>query len=325
MAEVRNEKTKTIRLTELNPKNYRLWAAQAESTFRVHGVLDIVLGREPHPNPARAISSTPSLSHDEANQDTVAQPLTAAQRKAIEKWEHKDSLAHQALLNCLQTNELTKVYQYTMAYEIWKRLADEYGRVSDLKRAKASAAFYSLQKQPDTSVQDHTNEFIRLQQELDYHRGSDIPPLTNTEVNLTFLKSLGEEWKPFQQSLGSRIHELPPAILYAEVEAFSESKLESERKPNIGQAYSTRFQQRQRGRFPPRRHHQHERPYDRPGHPPNNGNDFCNYCKRDGHTAEQCLKLEWHNTQAGGRETGERKDSGEIEWQMPSKSWNPSS
>jgi hypothetical protein len=120
--------------------------------------------------------------------------------------------------------------------------------------AKASAAFYSLQKQPDTSIQDHTNEFIRLQQELDYHRG-DIPPLTNIEVNLTFLKSLGEEWKPFQQSLGSRIHEMPPVILYAKVEAFSEYKRqsESEYKPNIGQAYSTRFQQRQRGRFPSRR------------------------------------------------------------------------
>ena len=39
MTEVRTEKT--IRLTGLHPENYRVWASQSESTFRVHGVLDI--------------------------------------------------------------------------------------------------------------------------------------------------------------------------------------------------------------------------------------------------------------------------------------------
>jgi hypothetical protein len=55
MAEKRE---KTIRLTDLHPENYRLWVAQSESTFRVHGVLDIVLGREL--NPERAALGTPS-------------------------------------------------------------------------------------------------------------------------------------------------------------------------------------------------------------------------------------------------------------------------
>ena len=85
MTEVRTEKT--IRLTGLDPENYRLWAAQCESTFRVHGVLDIVLGREP--NPERAVLSTPS---DELSSDAdgaQARPITAAQRKAIEKWQNR--------------------------------------------------------------------------------------------------------------------------------------------------------------------------------------------------------------------------------------------
>jgi hypothetical protein len=41
---------KTIYLTGLKPENYRLQAAQCESTFSVHGVLNIVLGRELHPD-----------------------------------------------------------------------------------------------------------------------------------------------------------------------------------------------------------------------------------------------------------------------------------
>src|SRR5438045_1773042 len=98
MAEVRTEKT--IRLTALKPENYRLWVAQSESTFRVHGVLDIVLGREP--NPERAGLST--SSDDSSGDADVAQerPITAAQRRSIEKWEHRHDLARQALLACLE-------------------------------------------------------------------------------------------------------------------------------------------------------------------------------------------------------------------------------
>ena len=71
------------RLTGLHPENYRLWASQSESTFRVHGVLDIVFGREP--NPERAALSTPS--GDSSGDADVPQerPITAAQRKSIYK------------------------------------------------------------------------------------------------------------------------------------------------------------------------------------------------------------------------------------------------
>ena len=73
MAELRTEKT--IRLTALKPEDYRLWAAQSEATFRVHGVLDIVLGREPIP----VVANTPA---DELSRDGEVQerPITAAQR-----------------------------------------------------------------------------------------------------------------------------------------------------------------------------------------------------------------------------------------------------
>jgi hypothetical protein len=150
---------KTISLTGLIPENYRLWASQSEATFRVYGVLDIVLGHEP--SPERAASSTPSGTPGDA--DVVERPITAAQRKSIEQWQQRHDLARQALLACLQAEELTKVYNLQSAHEIWKRLAEEYGAISDLKRAQASAAFYSLQKQPSTTLQQHINAFTKLQ------------------------------------------------------------------------------------------------------------------------------------------------------------------
>jgi hypothetical protein len=109
-------------------------------------------------HPERAALSTPSEEHDDdsiAAQSRARAPLTPPQRKATEKGS---SLAHQVLLHCVQINELTEVYQYTTAHEIWKRLADKYRRVPDLERAKASAA--SLHKKDTTSIQDH--EFIQL-------------------------------------------------------------------------------------------------------------------------------------------------------------------
>ena len=62
MTEVRTEKT--IRLTGLDPENYRLQATQCESTFRVHEILNIVLEREP--NSERVVLS---ISFDELSND----------------------------------------------------------------------------------------------------------------------------------------------------------------------------------------------------------------------------------------------------------------
>jgi hypothetical protein len=95
---------------------------------------------------------------------------------------------------------------------IWARLADEYGAVSELRRAHAEASFHTLLKKDDTPIQDHINTFTKLQQEVDYHRGS-IPLLSDIQVNLAFLRSLGESAKTFQQSMGARIHTIKPSVL----------------------------------------------------------------------------------------------------------------
>jgi hypothetical protein len=83
-----------------------------------------------------------STSSDDAGGDAAS----------YQKLQKQDALARQALLACLASEELTKVYHLKSSHEIWRRLADEYGTVSDLKRAQASATFYSLQKKHSMSA-----------------------------------------------------------------------------------------------------------------------------------------------------------------------------
>jgi gag-polypeptide of LTR copia-type len=281
---------KTIRLTGLVPENYRLWASQSESIFRVFGVLNIVLGRESHPHPERAASST--LSDTQSDTDVqVERPITAAQRKSIEQWQSRHDLARQALLTCLEPTELTKIYHLQLAHEIWKRLADEYGAVSDLKRAQASAAFYTLQKRSSMSMPNHINAFTQLQQEVNYHREA---PLSNIDVNLTFLQSLGEPWKTFQQSIAPRLHSITPPTLFSEVLAFENSSNHHTQPTTDPMALHTQA----------RPHPKHtSKPYDRP-----NQKLFYRYYKRKGYKIDDYLKKRWKDTQAMEEEEEEERD-----------------
>ena len=300
MAEARSEKI--IRLTVLQPSEYHLWASQSEATFRVYGVLDIVLGYEPKPIVSGQAVITPAAD-ESSDQDAAVHalaPISAAQRKAIAKWEQQDGLARQALLACLQKAELTKVYQLKSAHEIWARLAEEYGPVSDVRRAHAEGAFYSLQKNSETSMQNHINEFTRLQQEVDYHRGA-IPPLSSTQINLAFLRSLGSSWASFQQSMGPRIHTIKPATLFAEVLAFELQNRDEDETAYSAKAYATRYNRRQYSRNRPH-------PYSKPTK--NDLSKFCVFCKRKGHLIDDCLKKKWRDTQAREDEEGPEKEHG---------------
>jgi hypothetical protein len=101
MAELRIEKT--IRLMRLEPENYRLWAAQFESTF---SVLKIVFRHEL--NPVKSVQ-TPSDESEAAVGDAEIAPIIAeAQRRSITKWEHRHDLARQALLASLKIRRAHK-------------------------------------------------------------------------------------------------------------------------------------------------------------------------------------------------------------------------
>jgi hypothetical protein len=278
--------SKIIRLERLNPSNYRLWAAQSESTFEVHGVLDIVLGNEPHPSITQAAAIPGDIAPPEQAPNAAQRRTTAA---AITKWESQNALARQALLACLEPAELTKVYRMKSSHDIWQRLSEEYGAISHARLAHAEAAFYTLQKQPETSLQTHINEFTALQQEVDYHRGTN-PLLSNIQINLAFLHSLGDDWKSFQKSLGNQINTLKPATLFAEVLAFHTPT--DEPNPPVLNALLTKGpQQHQRRAWkkPKKPHTNTYFTYDR--------SKFCSYCKRNGHDIRECLKKKWKDTQ----------------------------
>ena len=292
------EVSKTIRLTALEPLNYRLWAAQTEATFSVYGVLDIVLGQRLRPQ----VSGSASSSSGSRSTRNSAGPLTEDAQATI-KWDRQHALARQALLACLPPSELTKVYQLQSASEIWARLAQEHGAISTARRAMASRNFYQLIKAPSTSIQTHINVFVTHLQDLNYNLDT---PLPDVDINIAFLASLGSSWQTFQQSMGERANTLKPAMLYAEVLAFEAQKAKAEQSDkaigNDGNGEKVaNFTRIPRGRIEKRRRFQGKKNGIWNGH---EKRKFCNYCKRFGHLIDECYKVLWKKQIAEEDEDG---------------------
>src|SRR5881394_301194 len=112
-----NRKEKTISLSKLKPEGYRLWVMTTRATLGVHGLLDIVEGREVDPTPT--------------NPDGTVGVINAQLRSRIQKWKRNHELAREALLRSLEPAELVKVDAEDSAFTIWNRLGEEYGQVLD--------------------------------------------------------------------------------------------------------------------------------------------------------------------------------------------------
>jgi hypothetical protein len=153
----------------------------------------------------------------------------------------------------------------------------------DLKREQANTTFYGLKKPKDAPMQSHVNQFTKPQQEVNYHRKS---PLSDVDVNLAFLRSLGNNWCPFQQLLGSRIHPISPRILFAKALAFEASKPPASAGP-LANALNTKYKHK-------------SKPYDclSQAFQQFPGGKKCRYCRRNGHLIEECLEKRWKITQA---------------------------
>jgi hypothetical protein len=139
---------------------------------------------------------------------------------------------------------------------------------------------------------------------VDYYRGS-IPLLSDIQVNIAFLRSLGELAKTFQQFIGTRTHTIKPEALFAEIIAFdtSQPKEVVEYHPVFRENFS-KFKSPHRSCKTPSSHsnaHPYKKEY-------GNGT-FCNYCKRKAHEIEGCFKKRWCDEQ---REEGYKvKDTNE--------------
>jgi hypothetical protein len=110
---------KTIILKPLEPENYRYWVSQVSTIFTCNNYLELVKGNKSNPTPADGIVINANL------------------HKLITSWETRQALSREALLNAVPKNILVKIHQLPTANDIWVRLADEYGVLSDLKYSKA--------------------------------------------------------------------------------------------------------------------------------------------------------------------------------------------
>jgi hypothetical protein len=61
------------------------------------------------------------------------------------------------------------MYHLQLASEIWKRLEEKYGYISDIKRTNPENQFHQLCKKDAVSMKAHIAKFSALQQEVDSH------------------------------------------------------------------------------------------------------------------------------------------------------------
>jgi hypothetical protein len=133
-----------------------------------------------------------------------------------------------------------------LAHEIWPRLNDEYGKISELKRAQLNASLRSLRKSPETKIRDHVDEFERIQREIEFHSEAMSP----TDVNIAFLISLGdsETWKNYRNSNLHRAINMKTADLLAEVTLIDDTTSSTSFSGHQARALSTSFRGGHRGR-----------------------------------------------------------------------------
>jgi gag-polypeptide of LTR copia-type len=139
-------------------------------------------------------------------------------------WEDNHALAYEALLKSFDKPTLNKVYQLETANEIWKRPSDEYGHISDHKCAAVEAAFHHLEKAPLMPMKNYIDQFTVLQQEVDYHQPEGISPMSSVQINLIFVRSLGNAWENFHESISTEAQKMKTEELYAQVTALDESR-----------------------------------------------------------------------------------------------------
>jgi hypothetical protein len=149
-------------------------------------------------------------------------------------------------------------------------------------------------------MEDHINKFSSLQQEVDYHRPASIPPMTTVQINITFIRTLGEAWFTFQQAISPRIHTMKTAELFAEVKVADESdRLLSQEEATVTRVNVTRANKRKTNQSQSQNKNQKK-----------NGNGYqgkssnfkgpksemeCYYCHKKGHLISECRKREYSN------------------------------
>jgi len=303
MSDSNYNRPRPIALTKLEDTDYyQLWCTTTKSTFDIHNVLNIVVGTEPKPK--------------DANEAVLVD------------WDRRHKLAKEALLSALKPAQLLRVSHLKTARKIWKRLEDEYGQISDLKRAQLDSKLRSLRKTDNKKMNDHIDEFESIRQKIEFHSAE---PMSKKDVNVAFLISLGDSdtWKNYRNSNLHRAVNMRTVDLIAEVTIIDDSSNSATSSSSIpssfegaARALATSFPPfyrggHQRGSYRGsyrggrggnnNRGGRHLKPNSnaeeccegcqKPGHIVEECPLKCNYCKERGHLIDNCFKLKWVNEQ----------------------------
>ena len=105
-------KVKPIKLAAWNAEEFLLWQRMVTLTFRIHGVWSIVNGSEPMPTPP----TPPTPAEDNAMGNTTS--VDASFTRSLEDWRRRNTLACEALVNCVKGHELRHISVMENAHDM---------------------------------------------------------------------------------------------------------------------------------------------------------------------------------------------------------------
>src|SRR5271170_1316997 len=229
--------SRKITLREFKPESYKVWEMSTKATLKYNKLLNIVDGTETNPTPRD-------------DDGTILQPLPAATRVQVEKWEHDHEHARETIIRCLPDSELLKLDDVQDdVTAIWKRLHDQYGRPSNLEYVRASNDLANLKKDEKTTINDHINKFEQFVYEVNYNKPSNTGNMEESVVNLKFLNTLmvdqatSDKWETFLNAKGPQLETMSTQQLYAEVRVNAGRIKPVEPVPKEVKALQTEFQQ----------------------------------------------------------------------------------
>jgi len=207
--------------------------------------------------------------------DNAACPILAndnSNAEEVNTWKKKDARARRIICLALDLSLIALVSKATTAKEVWKALTAQYERTGLATTLYLRRKLYNLRMEEGASMLNHLNEVLSITQQL----AAAKDEIKDKELVPIVLNSLPPSYQPFTK-LMEIIPDISLEVLKSCLLQEDENRQEN-MNPHIENAL---FHKQRSTRTVPtafRSMGKDKRP-------------FCWYCKKRGHTVDNCFKL----------------------------------
>lgn len=164
----------------LSDQNHALWRMKLLTLWKEHGLLNVAIGKEKHPNSMLTTTGTSTTD--------------AALSEQIDIWERKDGRASMLLLERINNTHTHLIENAETCAEKWKRIETQYLKDATLSPAYAIQAMFTHAWDSSTQSLEENLGYIQAKvNDLRKFRG-DVAELMDLLHSLALIQSLPDSW-----------------------------------------------------------------------------------------------------------------------------------